>query len=690
MVDESLPVLGMGREQTKNERADTPAEPHEKKGMPYDQAFNLAHRLMRELKGEKEKQDANPHPWAKAAKNLLPPITPDISLTYSRAREMSRQVRSRLQTLYTYVSLEIHRRVFAEAQQLVLKRASSEHIRHPDREERNVSTEGFEAYLAASPESLAFDTNFSLLLENDNDPTKRNAVDRAASLVAAVGPLRDEIKNEEWTPEVDSRGNQLEMRGYNRIFSKRHAERNADIIRSTIDSDHVLVGVRGGFYKLNLKHPDGTYLDQYQIRAALLDMANDRYEEGNEGPGMLTALPRREWAKMKHKLVKRGNNNEAFAAFDSALLTISLDLAAAPRDKADAMSLLQYGTMKHGKKAFTSTNRNFEGPSIVIAGDTTAGVNCEHYSGDGSEYMFFAKKLQEKAKQIHFNKTNTDISGIESAFSALTFDIPESDLNKGLINYQEVIDNQSMQVIEVTIGNQKEYPDAVVQLAVHLTKFLVKGKTTFSIVPVSVRHRRNGRIGYASPNTSKIERYVDRHKIIPDKNEVVIAPTMGDERAAEMAKNAINSMKDMVKEVKGGTAPLSHITALASAASGRSIMEQLRGNRTEAGLRSRAWWLKKQEGFFTAVDRGLYYMIRGDVISNGGTQQGVDAFSTIASKGKDGMSIGFTTHDNKIVFSMRMNGRSQQDAKKYADILPVALDLVHKDYLNSQTLTPKQ
>jgi hypothetical protein len=247
-----------------------------------------------------------------------------------------------------------------------------------------------------------------------------------------------------------------------------------------------------------------------------------------------------------------------------------------------------------------------------------------------------------------------------------------------------------MQVIEVTIGNQKEYPDAVVQLAVHLTKFLVKGKTTFSIVPVSVRHRRNGRIGYASPNTSKIERYVDRHKIIPDKNEVVIAPTMGDERAAEMAKNAINSMKDMVKEVKGGTAPLSHITALASAASGRSIMEQLRGNRTEAGLRSRAWWLKKQEGFFTAVDRGLYYMIRGDVISNGGTQQGVDAFSTIASKGKDGMSIGFTTHDNKIVFSMRMNGRSQQDAKKYADILPVALDLVHKDYLNSQTLTPKQ
>ncbi len=420
-------------------------------------------------------------------------------------------------------------------------------------------------------------------------------------------------------------------------------------------------------------------------------MANDRYEEGNEGPGTLTALPRREWAKMKQKLLKRGNNKEAFAAFDSALLTISLDLAAAPRDKTDAISLVQYGAMKHGKETFTSTNRNFEGPSIVIAGDTTAGVNCEHYSGDGSEYMFFAKKLEEKAKNIHFDKRFNEVVGIEAAFSALSFDIPESDLKRGLKNYQEVIDNQSMKVIEVPIGNQKEYPDAVVQLAIHLTKYLVKGRTTFSIIPVSVRHRRNGRIGYASPNTSKIESYVDRHILVEGKNdEPKITPTVTGEKARKRAKNAITSMKDMVKEVKAGTAPLSHITALASAASGRSIMEQVRGTRTEAGLRSRAWWLKKQEGFFTAIDRGLYYMIRGDVISNGGAQEGVDAFSTIASKGKNGMSIGFTTHDNKIVFSLRMNGESQKDAKKYGQLLPQALETVHKDYVNSTLLAPKE
>ena len=79
-------------------------------------------------------------------------------------------------------------------------------------------------------------------------------------------------------------------------------------------------------------------------------------------------------------------------------------------------------------------------------------------------------------------------------------------------------------------------------------------------------------------------------------------------------------------------------------------------------------------------------MIRGDVISNGGSQEGVDAFSTIASKGKDGMSIGFTTHDNRIVFSVRMNGESQKDAKKYAQLLPIALETVHKEYLNSQAL----
>ncbi len=689
MLDESVSRGGIENQQNKQERPDKAVEPHDKKGMPYEKAFKFAQDLMRELKGEKAAQ-VEPSPWSKAAEQLQPPVTPDISLTYRRAREMSRQVRNKLQTLYTYISLEVHRRVFAEAQQFFLKRASTEHVRDPDRQERNVSTEGFEAYLAASPESLAFGTNFSLLLEGDNDPSKHNAIDRAAALVTAVGPLRDEIKNEEWQPEVDSRGHQLEMRGYNRIFSRRQPEKNADSIKSTIDSDHVLVGVRGGFYKLDLKHPDGTYLNQYEIRAALLDMANDRYEEGNEGPGTLTALPRREWASIKKKLLKRGNNKEAFQAFDTALMTISLDLAAAPRDKSEAISLVQYGAMKHsGRETFTSTNRSFEGPSIVVAGDTTAGLNCEHYGGDGSEYMFFAKKLEEKAQAVHFDSKNVDTTGIESAFTALSFDIPEADLKRGLQNYNEIVANQSMQIVEIPIKNASEYPDAVVQLAVHLTKFIVKGKSTFSIVPVSVRHRRNGRIGYASPNTSKIEHYVDRHKRLHDTSGDSISPTMSDERAAKLVKGAIDSMKNMVKEVKGGTAPLSHITALAAAMSGRSLMEQLRGERTDAGLRSRAWWLKKQEGFFTAVDPGLYYMIRGDVTTNGGAQKGVEAFSTIASKAKDGMSIGFTSHDNKIVFSMRLNGESQKLSGDYASILPQALELVHKDYLRSQTLKPE-
>ncbi len=689
MLDESVSRGGMENQQNKQERPDTVVEPHEKKGMSYDKAFTFAHNLMRELKGEKAAQD-EPSPWSKAAEQLQPPVTPDISLTYRRAREMSRQVRNKLQTLYTYISLEVHRRVFAEAQQFFLKRASTEHVRHPDRQERNVTTEGFEAYLAASPESLAFGTNFSLLLEGDNDPTKHNAIDRAAALVTAVGPVRDEIQNEEWEPAVDSRGHQLEMRGYNRIFSRRQPEKNADSVKSTIDSDHVLVGVRGGFYKLDLKHPDGTYLNQYEIRAALLDMANDRYEEGNEGPGTLTALPRREWASIKKKLLKRGNNKEAFQAFDTALITISLDLAAAPRDKSEAISLVQYGAMKHsGRETFTSTNRSFEGPSIVVAGDTTAGLNCEHYGGDGSEYMFFAKKLEEKAQAVHFDSKHVDTTGIESAFTALSFDITEADLKRGLQNYNEIVANQSMQIVEVPIKNASEYPDAVVQLAVHLTKFIVKGKSTFSIVPVSVRHRRNGRIGYTSPNTSKIEHYVDRHKRLHDKSGDSISPTMSDERAAKLVKGAIDSMKNMVKEVKGGTAPLSHITALAAAMSGRSLMDQLRGERTDAGLRSRAWWLKKQEGFFTAVDPGLYYMIRGDVTTNGGAQKGVEAFSTIASKAKDGMSIGFTSHDNKIAFSMRLNGESQKLSGDYASILPQALELVHEDYLRSQTLIPE-
>jgi len=200
-------------------------------------------------------------------------------------------------------------------------------------------------------------------------------------------------------------------------------------------SNHIAVLCRGSVYYFQVLWPDGhVAVDETDIADILEAIQRHAKEEvgtskdalkGQQSIGVLTSLPRNDWAEAREELTKHSPQNaESLKIIDSALFVLVLD-DYIPQNKHDAaanmlhgsyllkgygldhepnaasMSFSQFGGIDRPAdggtfsdyQAGSCCNRWYDKLQIIVCADGTAGINFEHSAIDGHTALRFVSDV---------------------------------------------------------------------------------------------------------------------------------------------------------------------------------------------------------------------------------------------------------------------------------------------------------
>jgi carnitine O-acetyltransferase len=265
------------------------------------------------------------------------------------------------------------------------------------------------------------------LLEDSPDPEfAKHPIRRAASLTLAAMKVASTIRDETFPPDT-FKEHPLCMDQYKAVFGAARVPQvyGGDDIDVYPNATHVVVMCRNQMYYFQAMWPDTGVLavdeeDVYDILMAIdrNSLQTDKAAAAQTCPGVLTTLPRREWAKIRDQLGQGGDERNAqyLTIVDSALFVLVLDdgiLTSSIDEKAanilhgtvnvDHHEYNQYDegessdaddpepTPPSPPSSTSSTppqpfgsgcNRWYDKIQIIVSGDGTAGVNFEHSAID--------------------------------------------------------------------------------------------------------------------------------------------------------------------------------------------------------------------------------------------------------------------------------------------------------------------
>lgn len=324
-----------------------------------------------------------------------------------------------------------------------------------------------DSYLAPDS-SVVLNLNPFFVLEDSPDPKiAKHPIKRAASLCFASVKLASQLRFENLKPDT-FKGKALCMDQFKSLFSTaRIPMRNAkDAIHVFEDSNHLAVMCRGKVYYFQVLWPDGhVAVDEGDIVDILTAIHSHAQEEGEEATkngtsvldpiairaqqsiGVLTSLPRKEWAMAREELIQHSSKNEeSLKIIDSALFVLVLD-DYIPQNKHDAAANMLHGSYllkqyslvdqdnnKDNSNTYDSDggsssdpsyptrggsisqagtggpnnadwlvfsdyqagsccNRWYDKMQIIVCGDGTAGINFEHSAIDGHTALRFVSDV---------------------------------------------------------------------------------------------------------------------------------------------------------------------------------------------------------------------------------------------------------------------------------------------------------
>lgn len=226
---------------------------------------------------------------------------------------------------------------------------------------------------------LANNCNYYIMDESYWRATDK-PVARAASLVFNLLRFKQLIDREELPPLVLRDTIPICMAQYEPLFSTTrvpHKEFDELVHYNTSESKHIIVVVRGVYYKLNCYDCENNTLSAKRLEEyiqLLVDEAEkdcqmlseeDKYISG------LTALERDDWASVREKLMKSRVNRESLHLIESAMFIVWIFEEDKPTDLSDRAKLAFQGNAEYRlwfDKCF----------NVVIFGDGHCALNCEH------------------------------------------------------------------------------------------------------------------------------------------------------------------------------------------------------------------------------------------------------------------------------------------------------------------------
>ena len=176
----------------------------------------------------------------------------------------------------------------------------------------------------------------------------------------------------------------LDMSQYLNLFrSTRLPSAERDDLVVAEGSRHVVVQRGGRFFAVDVLDEEGGTLPLAQIHGAMqavIQAADASPAALDESVGLLTSLPRDEWAKARAALALHSPNAASLAAIDSAIFAVSLE--------EDAPTEIPHvcRTFLHGDGVDRWLDKSFQ---LIVSANAKAAVNFEHAWGDGVAVLRF-------------------------------------------------------------------------------------------------------------------------------------------------------------------------------------------------------------------------------------------------------------------------------------------------------------
>ena len=424
-----------------------------------------------------------------------------------------------------------------------------------------------DSYLTPN-DSVVLNLNPFFVLEKHPDPkVARDQIHRAASLSFASLKMASLLKKETLPPDT-IKGKTLCMDQFKALFGSTRVPEGKgykDHIHVYPNSTHVVVLIKQHIYYFQALWPEDSSVavnehDIKDILEAIKKHANSQPMEGTQvefvhklgngvhvevdsksssqqAIGVLTSLPRAEWAAARQMIVDGCNdhNREALHVIESALFVLVLDdhIPKNPNDMAANMLHGSYELAMSEDGALIQVGscctRWYDKLQLIVCADGTAGVNFEHSAIDGHTALrygsdIFAETIINFAQSITqliygngwipdnldatINRAATSIAhnGNQPTSSdkpildvfpkQLTFDLPDEVVDR--IHYAETALGDQINASDTIVLEFHGYgknlivknslsPDSFVQLSIMLAYYRLYGRFVNTYEPVMTK-----------------------------------------------------------------------------------------------------------------------------------------------------------------------------------------------------------
>ena len=455
-----------------------------------------------------------------------------------------------------------------------------------------------DSYLAPDS-SVVLNLNPFFVLEDSPDPKiSKHPIQRAASLCFASIKLASSLRDEKLKPDMH-RGKSLCMDQFKALFAtSRVPQHSRDTINVFEKSNHVAVMCCSQLYYFQALWPDGACavdeFDLVDILNAIRSHAKkmDPVQASRQAVGVLTSLPRKEWALAREEMIQYSQNKEALQIVDSALFVLVLD-DYIPQNKHDAAANMLHGSYELQTSDFSDyqvgscCNRWYDKLQIIVCGDGTAGINFEHSAIDGHTALRFVSDVYAetvitfaqsitKLVQAHDLIPNVIEAKVKRAATTLDpsgrttldvfpkkvcLDLPES-IERRIYFAETALGDQivasELRVLEFNdygkkfITGNKLSPDSYVQMSMMLAYYKLYGRMVCAYEPVLTKAFYHGRTEAMRPATAEAKHFC----------EVFCSSRSSTEEKERALRNATMVHSQLVKECAKGRGVDRHLFAL--------------------------------------------------------------------------------------------------------------------------------
>ena len=502
---------------------------------------------------------------------------------------------------------------------------------------------------------LPFTNNYALLLEDD--PRADSLTERAARLITAGLQLYESVRTQALLPDMAD-DLPLEMGQYRRCFATHRAPHPyCDEVVNISGSQHIAVLVGGRLHYMAVD-PRQAAASLVAIQQALDHMV-ERAQTGDDeavtvAPGMFTALPRDEWARLRGEMMQNPQNHQTLMLLEKALFVVCLDVNTAPGGLAGLSANLRDGNCH---------NRYYDkSMQIIVTENGAAGLCFERAAVDGSVALGFAARLQRESLALpavsDLPPPTRPLVRIRPVDWFLTKALGRR-LRAAHKSIEAARDHRDIETWTVPQLGLKTFralnisPDAAVQLALQLASDDVTGQIANIFEPVQIRHFAGGRMDFIMPVTAESLAAVRSMQTV-NANQFFVAAQIY--RAAKVHQN-------QVLHTKSGHGLVSHLLAL-------NAVQAEESSREGPGIHS---W---RHTMLSHLDKGLQVLLRQDVLAaNGSGYAGIAAFGPIGPR-PNMVSIGYLIKENEVIFDLRADGRFREQARELRTALERSLQRI--------------